>query len=154
MAPELQPRVLLGLLADRTRRFDFTVWFWGDPIAFDGLMDATELTGEERFAAHAEKYLRRWSDIGQIYGVDINCPGYALTRLYRRTGEARFLDMAERLADYLHNKIPRSLDPECPIYQPERANHRNYAWVDTLYHLPSYFCYLAQVTGNAAYYDC
>ena len=147
------PRRLLKRLADRTRRFDFTVWFWGDPIAFDGLLDAADLLDEPCFAGHAETYLRRWCETGAISWVDINCPGYALARLYRRTGDTLYLTMAERLADHLHNRVPRSLDPEGPIYQPDRMTHRNYIWVDTIYHLPSYFCYLAQVTGNPRYYE-
>jgi len=56
----LSAREVLGRVADRTRRFDFTVWFWGDPIAFDGLLEATTLLGEPRYAEHAEKYLRPW----------------------------------------------------------------------------------------------
>jgi unsaturated rhamnogalacturonyl hydrolase len=144
---------MLRRVADRTRRFDFTVWFWGDPVAFDGLLEATALLGEPRYAEHAEKYLRPWCEGGVVTWVDVNCPGHALTRLFELTGRELYLHGAERLADHLHNRVPRSLEPECPIYQPDRATHRNYAWVDTIYHLPPFFCNLAKVTGNPKYYD-
>ena len=38
---------LLRLLAERTLRYDFTVWFWGDAIAVDGLLDAAELLDDQ-----------------------------------------------------------------------------------------------------------
>jgi len=42
----LSAKVILQRVAQRTRRFDFTIWFWGDAIAFDGLVDAAQLLGD------------------------------------------------------------------------------------------------------------
>jgi unsaturated rhamnogalacturonyl hydrolase len=144
---------LMRLVAERTRRFDFTEWFWGDPIAFDGLLDTAELNGETRYADFVERYLRRWCEKGKVRWLDVNCPGYALNRLYALSKDQLYLDMTLKLADHLYNKVPKSLEPECHIYQPDRVTHRNFAWVDSIYHVPPYFCSLAEITNDPNYYD-
>lgn len=48
---------MLRRVAQRTREYDFTVWFWGEAIAVDGLIEAAELTGDMANLAHARRFL-------------------------------------------------------------------------------------------------
>ena len=51
---------LLASVAERTRRYDFTVWFWGDAIAIDGLLEAADLLGDVASREHCLRFYRRW----------------------------------------------------------------------------------------------
>jgi unsaturated rhamnogalacturonyl hydrolase len=142
---------LLRRAAERTMRFDFTEWFWGDPIALDGLLEASALLRDQRFADRAASFARPWCARGVVDWNDANAPGRAFNDLYRRTGDPVYLEGSLRLADHLMHRVPRSYDPECPIYTPDRVTHRTYAWVDSIYHVPPYFADLAELTGDDAY---
>jgi unsaturated rhamnogalacturonyl hydrolase len=144
---------LLRRAAERTMRFDFTEWFWGDPIAVEGLLEAAVLLGDDRFQDRASAFARPWCERGTVHWNDANAPGRAFNDLYRRTGDRVYLDGSLRLADHLINRVPRSLEPECPIYTPDRVTHRAYAWVDSIYHVPPYFADLARLTGDGAYLE-
>jgi hypothetical protein len=73
---------LLRLATRRTQAYDFTVWFWGDAIAVDGLLDAAEILGDEEPRAHAERFIHRWSRG--------SCPGLTIWhRVPRSSGSAR-----------------------------------------------------------------
>ena len=137
--------------ADRTTRYDFTVWFWGDSIAMDGLVEASRLLNDSQWAEFCLKFYRRWAK-RNLNWVDHLSPGYALLHLYKDTGEAALLEAAQRLARFLLEEVPRTADG-APLYRPDQPEYRHAMWVDTIYHVPPFFALLAQLTGDASYYD-
>ncbi len=137
-------------VADRTLRYDFTVWFWGDAIAVDGLLDAAELLGTPAPRDHCLRFYDRWAR-RPLGWVDHLTPGAGLLRLHAVMRDDTLLDAARRLASWLLDEAPRSHDG-VPLYRPDLPPYRHTAWVDTLYHEPSFFCKLARVTGESAYH--
>ncbi len=144
---------LLAMVAERTMRFDFTVWFWGDSIAFDGMFKASEILNVDKFRNHMIEYLKRWVLNGQITWNDVVCPSESLIQVHLITKQHQYLEMAERLANHLNNEVPRSYKPEGPIYLPDNPRFRNFIWVDSLYHLPTFFFSLARITNKTVYID-
>jgi len=139
---------VLARVAERTLAFDFSVWQWGDAIAMDGLLDASELLGDPRFSAHAERFCRRWS-ARPLAWADHLTPGLALVRLARSQDDATLLAAAVRLASWLR-EVPHT-STGLPLYRPDLGTVRHTCWVDTLYHEPSFLLALADATGEAAY---
>jgi unsaturated rhamnogalacturonyl hydrolase len=144
-------RTLLAGVAERTRAYDFTVWFWGDAIAIDGLLDAAELTGDAQALAHAEHFVRRWAR-RQLGWADHLAPGDAVLRIAALRDDAELTSAAERLAIWLTEDVPTTADG-CPLYRPDLPEYRHTVWVDTLYHTPPFFSRLAHVTGDARWHD-
>lgn len=141
---------LLGQLASRTRAYDFTVWFWGDAIAVDGLMDAAELLGDAHAADHAERFLRGWSGGGPLTWRDHLAPGDGLVRLAAGSDDRPLLDRARRLAEHLLG-VPRAQG--APLYRPDDPRYRHTVWVDSIYHVPPFLARLGCVTGESRWYD-
>jgi unsaturated rhamnogalacturonyl hydrolase len=152
LVSQLAAREILQKAAQRTLGYDFTVWFWGDAIAVDGLLDAAELLADSSPRQHCRQYYDRWAR-RQLTWADHLTPGLGLLRLYDATGEQGLLEAALRLAHWLNHEAPR--DPRCkaPLYRPDLPPYRHTVWVDTLYHEPSFFARLARQTGNQQYYE-
>jgi len=145
------PADLLSALAARTRAYDFTVWFWGDAIAVDGLLEAADLIGDEESADHCLRFYRTWLQAPKGW-VDHLTPGRGLLWCYDRTGEQAFLERAVSLATWLTDTVPHT-DSGQPLYRPDLPPYRHVVWVDTIYHEPSFFARLGQLTGDERWFD-
>jgi unsaturated rhamnogalacturonyl hydrolase len=151
MATYTSAHDILRRAADRTMDYDFTVWFWGDSIAMDGLAEAAALLNYSEAQDFCLKYYRRWAK-GTLGWADHMAPGYALLKLYQRTNEQSLCDAAIRLARFMLEDVPRTRDG-APLYRPDQPTYRHNIWVDTIYHVPPFYALLAQVTGESRYYD-
>ena len=70
---------VLARVAARTRQYDFTVWFWGDAIAVDGLLDAREYVGDLEAEEHVLRFLAARPGTAPTW-VDYLTPAGALLR--------------------------------------------------------------------------
>lgn len=142
---------ILDRCARRTLDYDFTVWFWGDAIAIDGLLDSAELGYSQDAVNHCRRFAEAWS-ARELSWVDHLTPGAAVLRLAQLSGDTRLLDAALRLADWLTNVVPRTASGY-PLFRPDLPEYRHTVWVDTLYHEPVFFSQLANVTGDADWHN-
>ena len=136
---------LLRRLALRTRRFDFAVWFWGDAIAFDGLLDAAELLEEEDHALFCRGFLKRWNSTPPSW-TDYLAPGLALTRL-RRLGAGELAPLVERLLDHYRLRTPRGVSG-LHYFRPDLPQFRTTVLIDSLYHVPSFIAATATLSDD------
>ncbi len=141
---------LLRRVAERTMSFDFSVWQWGDAIAVDGLIDASELLDAPRYQDRVAGFYRRWSE-RPLGWMDHLTPGAALLRLPDGPGQPSFLAAAERLAAWLRS-VPHT-EAGLPLYRPDMGVVRHSCWVDTIYHEPPFLLRLAEATGDASHLD-
>jgi unsaturated rhamnogalacturonyl hydrolase len=132
--------------------YDFTVWFWGDAIAIDGLLDAAELLDDRTIQEFCLGFFRRWAS-RPLGWADHLTPGGSLLRLSEATKESALLDAARRLASWLLHEVPKAPFNGAHLYRPDLPAYRHTVWVDTIYHEPPFFARLAQVTGNNEYYQ-
>lgn len=146
-----QAAELLRRLASRTMRYDFSVWFWGDAIAADGLLDAAELLGEPHPRGFVLGFAERWLRSPPGW-TDYLAPGAALLRLQAETGRSDLLDGAHRLARWYTQTVPRGVSG-LHYFRPDLPQFRTTVLVDSLYHVPPFFSRLALATGEAHYHD-
>jgi unsaturated rhamnogalacturonyl hydrolase len=144
-------REVLQRVMRRTLEYDFTVWFWGDAIAIDGLLEAAELLDDSCPVEQCLRFYQAWSR-RPLAWADHLTPGMGLLRLYQSTGEPALLAAAGRLARWLE-AAPRASRWGAPLYRPDIPAYRHTVWVDTIYHEPSFFCRLARITGDTHYDD-
>lgn len=155
MGDEAILRATLERVADRTLDYDFSTWYWGDAIAIDGLLDASELLGVDVFAETAKRHADRWVKHIQTDGpiwVDHLTPGWAIVRIGERFGDDGHLDAVRTLAAFLADG-PRSRLHSVPLRRPDIFGDRNLTVVDSFYNEGPLFTYLAAVTGEERYLD-
>jgi unsaturated rhamnogalacturonyl hydrolase len=148
---EAQWLPLLRATAARTMRYDYTVWFWGDAIAFDGLMDAADVLGDPAPRDFCRRFVDRFAKRNLVFN-DHLAPGGVIARLHRLTREQRYLDQAKKLADFLLHETPRGSDG-APLYKPELPMYRQTVYVDSIYHMPPFYALMGQMTGDTRFFD-
>ena len=80
------------------------VWFWGDSIGVEGLLDASDLTGNPAYSQFAYGLLKGWLGREQHRGkFDYTAPGVALLRVYEMTSDPALLAAAYRHAEYMRS---------------------------------------------------
>ena len=151
-SPAAMARDTLRVVANRTLLYDLTIWFWGDAIAVDGLLEAAELLDDPVPRAHCLRFYQRWAR-RSLDWRDHLTPGVALLRLADESGDEALLLASRRLASWLLEDTPRALESGAPLYRPDLPPYRHTVWVDSIYHVPPFLCRLARVTGDARYYD-
>jgi unsaturated rhamnogalacturonyl hydrolase len=156
--------------ADRLLAHPFQAWFYGDSIGFEGLLAASELLGEGRYADFVHGFLRGWAARDQPYRPDDNtAPGHVLCAVAERTGDGLLAGAAVRLGEHLASRrriegvsvtfedASRSLrEPYGPIPAGEDdlalvAAPGAGIYVDCLHFDPPFFADLARLTGDRAW---
>jgi unsaturated rhamnogalacturonyl hydrolase len=156
--------------AGRLLAHPWRVWFWGDSIGLEGLLDTAELTGEDKYAAYVHGLFKGWIARERHRSeFDYTAAGVALLRTYERTGDQALLDAARRHADYLAGfrttqggaylryenaaiELPPELPPEHEAAPRQRAPVRPCVFVDCVHFDGPFFAKLYQVTGDERYY--
>lgn len=151
------------------------LWFWGDSIGLEGLLDASELTGDQRYRGFVYGLLKGWLAREQFRSeFDYTAPGVALLRVYEKTHDIVLLEAARRHARYMaafrrtqaeaflrYENAAIELAPELPPDHPdsERAaamaaqvsNGGPCVFVDSVHFDGPFFSKLFQVTGEEEY---
>jgi unsaturated rhamnogalacturonyl hydrolase len=163
------------LAANRLISHPWKLWFWGDSIGLEGLLDATELTGDPIYASFVYGLLKGWLPRESARSpFDYTAPGVALLRVYEKTGDVALLSAAYRHAEYMaafrrttagayvrYENAAIELPPELPKghpasteSDPSREMARNggpCVFVDSVHFDGPFFAKLYQVTGNEDY---
>lgn len=126
-------------------------WSWGDGVLMYGLSEVARTRPGTRYW----EYLERWADShiarGYYVAFSDNCPpAIAAVRLYRHTGERRYLEVAEKTLHYLETVAARTSDGG--------LNHmgwitRDQLWVDSLFMFGIFLVEMEAVTGQERLLD-
>lgn len=122
---------LAAQTCERTKRWPFACWYWGDAIAVDGLL-AAEAAGLAPTHAHVVGLLERWLGTVPPGYHDALAPGAAIVDLVAQgllpeAAQDRFLAAVSQLP---------LLYGEVPALEPHLARFRFGVCIDALYHLP------------------
>ena len=161
--------------ADLLLYFPWKVWFWGDSVGLEGLLDASELTGLGKYSGFVYGVFKGWVARERFRSeFDYNLPGVALLRVCKETGDAHLLSAARRHADYLsgfrrttsgaymrYENAAIELPPELPIDHPDAPAARRLAdqvtdggpciFVDSMHVDAPFFAKLYETTGEDCY---
>jgi unsaturated rhamnogalacturonyl hydrolase len=143
-------RDILQRAARRTLRFDFSIWFWGDAIAFDGLIDAAQLLPDPTYSRFCEGFFQRWRERPRSW-TDYLAPGLALTRL-TSDGAIGSTDLIRRLLDHYLVRTPRG-ETGLHYFRPDLPQFRSTVLVDSLYHVPAFIAACAEMFHDDRLYD-
>jgi unsaturated rhamnogalacturonyl hydrolase len=129
------PRTLVKKVADAVLR-DFPEpppFNWGEGTMLTGMMRAFELTKDERYL----QFVRRFADYHHERGIGATLnergycghwgPGYPILMLHEVTGDARYLELAEEINEFMMKKAERTADGGLSHF-----NGKPQLWVDTL----------------------
>lgn len=122
---------LLERAAERTTRWQYFAWYWGDAIAVDGLLEANTV-GVSSARADVVASLRRWLANCPENFDDVLAPGRAIVDLVvagdlSTSAVDRFIGAVDRLP---------LLDGVIPALEPHRPTWRFGVCIDAIYHLP------------------
>ena len=159
--------------ADRLLAHSWKLWFWGDSIGLDGLLDASELTGDAKYFGFVYGILKAWIAREQFRSeFDYTAAGVALLRVYERSRDVALLEAARRHADYLAGfrrtvggayvryenaaiELPPELPPDHPDGRPEGngnvADGGPCVFVDSVHFDGPFFAKLYEVTREEGY---
>ena len=100
-----ESRRLLAPAADRLLELEYTTWGFGDSVAFEAMVVASRVLGDDRCLRFAQGWFRAWATRAQPYRrLDCTAPGLAMVQVYEATGDSRVLEAAVGLAGYLRSR--------------------------------------------------
>jgi unsaturated rhamnogalacturonyl hydrolase len=173
--PERELRDLAAKAADLMMPYPWKVWFWGDSIGLEGLLDATEFTGDTKYSAFVYGLFKAWIAREQCRSeFDYTAPGVALLRVFEKTRDEALLDAARRHARYMasfrktesgaavrYENAAFELPPALPADHPDYESWREMAdrvkdggpciFVDSMHFDAPFFAALYQVTKDEEY---
>jgi unsaturated rhamnogalacturonyl hydrolase len=144
---------VIDRVVKRTFEMDFT-WDWPAGVAFYGVSEAFEATGNEEYIA----LLKEWVDENLEEGLpplSVNrvSIGHCLISLYKATGEQKYLDIASEMAEFLKHEAARFGDG---IFQHTVGSGSNdfpeQAWVDTMMMAGYFLLRMSQLLDREDYY--
>jgi len=92
-------------VADSLLDLGYSTWGFGDSVAFEAMLAATDATGDSRYEAFVHGWVRAWATRALPYRrLDCTAPGAAMVALARRTGDGRVVEAARGLAEYLRSR--------------------------------------------------
>jgi unsaturated rhamnogalacturonyl hydrolase len=162
-----EPRAVLEQAARTLERLTRTTWAFGDSVGVEGLLAASEVLDDDRYAAFARGLVRGWATRRHPFvRLDCTAPGKAMVELARRWDDPTILEAAIELAAYLrrrpeldgvyatweHSPLqhpwgPATLAPaEVALLAAPPAG----VFVDCLHFDPPFFTALGRLTGDAA----
>ncbi|MNI27949.1 Unsaturated rhamnogalacturonyl hydrolase YesR [compost metagenome] len=145
-------RDVIDRVVHRTFQMDFN-WDWPGGVAFYGVTEAYEATGNEEYLELLKKWVDEQLEDGlpklSVNAVSI---GHSLLTLYKATQDNKYIEIAEQMADYLQNEAPRFADG---IFQ-HTVNSEDYhfpeqAWVDTMFMAGYFLIRIGAILGREDY---
>lgn len=154
--------------AELLLRVPYVCWHYGDSVAFEALLAATDVTGDARFAGFAHGFARGWAARDPAFReIDNTAPGLAMVHVAERTGDGVLLEAVARLADSLcerrmlggayaaweHSPLRQPYGPH-PLPPEEAAIVRDGGpgvFVDCLHFDPPFFAALGRVARDPSY---
>ncbi len=129
-------------------QYQYKAWGYGEWIAMEGLLSAAEICGNARYLGFVEGLVNGWiSKREELVPADHVSPGVALVRLYRLTGQEKYIRRALSLAGLLL-KSPRS-SRGARLLRPDAEPN---VYVDCIYSDPTLFCELGITTGDKKWF--
>ncbi len=130
---ELQILDTIDRVVKRTMNIDFT-WDWPSGVAFYGVSKAWEVTGKKEYIDFLQKWVDEYIEIGiPVFMVNVCAMGHCLITLYDATGEQKYLDIAIKKAEYLHNNAVRFGENVFQHTVSGKNDFPEQAWADTLF---------------------
>jgi len=159
--------------ADLLMGYQWKVWFWGDSIGMEGLLDASELIGTEKYSSFVYGTFKAWIPrMKSRSRFDHTAPGVALLRSYAVTRDPELLGAARTHAEYLGGfrrtktgcpvhyedvtfDLPPDVPPGHPMFGPRTTTSPRQSgpcvFVDSVHFQGPFLAMLYSMTGDEEY---
>ncbi len=140
----------------------YRTWFFGDSLAFEAMLAASEILREAHWAGFVRGFTRKWASETQAYSIeDSTAPGVAMVDIAEKHGDGYLMEKVLQLAEFLDSQpridgvligreraplvLPRSL--EVPEFTDVAllVARPNAAYIDCLAFVPPLFASLGKV---------
>ncbi len=156
---------LVRQVADSVCDEKLEIWNFGESVAFEGLIGASEVLGDSKWEAFAWGYLRSWAASKQGFReLDCTFPGVAAAKIARTHNDLQLVGAMSSLVNYLLER-PRIQGiyrtwrhaPLVQPYGPAQLSRREAAWLadapagsflDCLHFEPPLFAAVGVLTGR------
>jgi unsaturated rhamnogalacturonyl hydrolase len=160
-----ESKALLAKVANGLITLPYEAWNFGDSVGFEAMVAASQTLGDDRWLAFATGFIRGWATHRRPFTrADNTAPGLAMVDAYRATSDARVLEAALDLADYLASRPTIEgvyiTSDQAPLQHPCGSGHLSAAdtvllvhppggvFVDCLHFDPPFFTALGEETGD------
>jgi unsaturated rhamnogalacturonyl hydrolase len=141
---------LLQRIAARTMRLPFHMWGFGEAIALEGLLSASERLDDREPMGFVAALVRATLARGiASHPEDHVAPGMSMLSLYRKTGDDAYLRGAKELAE-LYNSFPEN-QYGAKLHRSGQPGWQNQIWVDHMDVDAPFLAALFAVTGEEIY---
>jgi unsaturated rhamnogalacturonyl hydrolase len=143
-------QTLVRTIVERTMRWPFRIWGFGESVALRGLLAASRATGDREPLGFVRALLRSYVGRGVGRSPEEHvAPGTELLLLHALDRDDAWLDAARALAN-LYSSAP--MGPHGVRYRrPDLPGWRRQIWVDSMDGAPPFLTRLASVTGDESY---
>lgn len=105
MSTESRDVTMIAEVGQRLIALPYEVWSFGDSVAFEALVEATEATGDPRYLEFAHGLMRGWAARRDpMVELDATAPGFAMVQVAAKTGDALLTEALVDLATYLRQR--------------------------------------------------
>lgn len=158
---------LIVAVGDSLLTLEYETWNFGDSVGFEGLIRASDATGDPTYVQFARGWMRAWATRRHPFRrLDATAPGTALVEVLRRYGDDDLLTAARELAGYLTSRSSiRGIyatwesSPLMAPYGGESLSDREQQWLsrppagsflDCLHFDPPFFTGLGELVADTA----
>ena len=93
------------LVADGLFALQFRTWDFGDSVAFEALVEASEYFGDERWARFVQGWARSWATRALPFArLDCTAPGRAMVQVAEQFNDPELMSACTHLADFLMSR--------------------------------------------------
>lgn len=125
---------VIDKIVKRTMKMDLT-WDWPCGVAYYGIADAYEKTGNKEYLDLLKDRVDELIDIGlpSVWTVNACAMGHCLITLYKATGEQRYWDIVMSKIAYIRNDALRFGDHVLQHTVSANNDFPEQCWADTLF---------------------
>jgi unsaturated rhamnogalacturonyl hydrolase len=165
MAIDTSDAAVLRTVADTLLTLPYEAWHFGDSVAFEGMLAASDALNDDKYLGFAHGFIRSWRvSRPEFRPLDCTAAGSAMCEVFDRTGDRHVLDAAIELGTYLIkrpmvNGVYQTWEtsPLREPYGPDRLTVEEQSllddpgpgvFVDCLHFDPPFFAHLGASTGD------
>ena len=143
----------------------YETWNFGESVAFEAMVRASEVLDTPRYLEFAHGWLRGWAARAEPFvRLDHTAPGFAAVQVAKKTGDDDLVTQLTKLADYLVSRPTLyglfetwESSPLRAPYGPTPLDHRGArllanppagSFIDCLHFDPPFFSALGTLTGD------
>ena len=131
---EQEIRDVIDRIVKRTMKMDLT-WDWPCGVAYYGIADAYEKTGNEEYLKLLKDRIDELIDLGlpKVWTVNACAMGHCLISLYKATGEQKYWDIVMSKIEYLRKDALRFGENVLQHTVSANNDFPEQCWADTLF---------------------